>query len=220
MAFPVPTVFEQVLRLAHGVDAPRFVYVWGEIPRDTVNEHHKTNQRPIGIVLDEIFLADAKRKVHPFIFSYHDIYHAAMAAALPRSLRHLWARLYDLVGRFPFSPADKGLREDLLDALTNHDIERRPETPVMTLALVPFRPVTDRIVEGFQSGDWDEGLDRLEAGAGFLENFLTLLRKTPLLLTDPEEISWKDRLERDLNRLLEDLNPQIVVRRALMKYGV
>lgn len=218
MAFPVPTVFEQVLRLAHGVDAPRFVYVWGEIPRDTVNEHHKTNQRPIGIILDEIFLADAKRKVHPFVFCYHDTYHAVMAAALPQPLRRLWARLYDLVGRFPFSPADKDLREDLLDALTNHDIERRPETPVMTLALVPFRPLTDRIVEGFQ-GDLDEGLDRLEESAAFLEDFLRLLKKADLGLTDPEEISWRERLERDLIRLWEELNPKIVVKRALREYG-
>lgn len=220
MAFPVPSVFEEILRQAFGDAAPRFVSVWGEILRDSVNEMHKKNLRPLGVSLLPAYLDDVKKMVHPFIFLYHDVYHAVMAAALPTALRLVWARLYDRVQGYPF-PGNAGtLREALLDALTNHDIEMRPESLYMTLATVPFRPVTDLILEALEEQDSESGLDRMEFAGSLMSGFLGHLEAHPLKLNQKDEADWMNRLTETLGRFLSDLNLHIALRRAAGQFGV
>lgn len=220
MAFPVPSLFERILRQKFGDAAPGFISVWGEILRDSVNEMHKRNMRPLGGSLLPAYLDDVEKMVHPFIFMYHDVYHAAMAAALPGPLRLVWAKLYDWVKEHPFEGNTGALREELLDALTNHDIEMRPDTPYMSLATVPFRPVTDGILKGLEDEDREEGTGQIEAGAAVLQDFLACLRMHPLQLADSEEVRWMERLTDTLGRFVQDLSLHIALRRAAAQFGV
>jgi len=121
LRFPPLTVLEEATREVYGREAARWQYAPGEIPADDMNRAHARRRQPIGLALVAHYLEQAKRKVHPFVFAFHDLYHAVDKAGIHPELLKVAVALYDSVRALPLElqslPFVEVQRHDLAELL-------------------------------------------------------------------------------------------------------
>jgi hypothetical protein len=101
LRFPSLSRLERAAREAYGNEAAGWVYVRGEIQQDDVNRAHAHRRQPIGLPLEPVHLEQARRKVHPFVFAFHDLYHAIDVAGIHPELLRIGVTLYDSIRTLP-----------------------------------------------------------------------------------------------------------------------
>jgi len=94
LRIPSLSLLERLLRQNQGERATPFHFVWGEISRDQIMLLRGLGISPVGFSRDPLWLGDLKIKVHPWFFTWHDLYHAFASSLLPPSLREFAAWLY------------------------------------------------------------------------------------------------------------------------------
>lgn len=214
LGFPFPGLLVGLLTFLYGAQVPELIFVSRDISRDEINEMYKKNRQPVGVFSEPVYLSHYGAAVHPFIFMFHDLYHAVFVAALPLDVRRHWCALYDMVNALPSEARSLPVAESLLNGFTNTDIDGRAVASKEVLTFVPFQPVIDRICGAYGMENGEEAL----AVFGECETLLGVLLKTLNTADDPA-LLYKDFLIGQLGDLQQGVTTQAAIRKTLESFA-
>jgi hypothetical protein len=185
--FMSPSLFERLLRVVHGPEAPLLFYVHGSIPRDLSIRLKALGASPVGMNRGSLRLEDLGVRVPPFLFTLHDLFHTSTLTRFSRNFRQYAGWVYGLcrknrgVLRSPFY-------REMMDRLADMNPPEEGEGAPRFHFKYSLRHIADQFQVHFQSEQF-RARDMVKYHLFFHKLHTILTKNSP---PNPDWHAWHD----------------------------
>ena|GEM_PF-6149026 len=203
LRIPSVSLLEQLLRISGGQEAPSFYYVHGEVSRNFAMILRSLGLAPIGISREATRLGDLGARVHPWVFTLHDIYHASTLARFTGEFRQIVGEHYQFLLASPL--ARDPLLQEHLNRLSDFDPPHYDQNRAVAFLEFSLSYLEDQLRK--DSASSVAILSRLIRSHRFLSAYLQCLRGP--LSSSASRIIFRNQLESEMNALLVRMNAML-----------